>query len=268
MATLCRAVLNYFDPSLMAARPVDQAIADGRRFDNPGWQVSGFELIQHSSAVTDWSDEAQLTSIHYPEIAALARSLSGADEVLLGSHILRNPEQAAVHEDLGPIQFAHSDFAASYHDRLIAFYAGNTPEAAASLGGTLKASDVARARRLLILQFWRNVGANVMDLPLAFCDARTVPAEEVLPAPVQDYAGGGFDFETLAILPARAGEHAWYTFPAMQVDEVVAFRTYDSARVGTDQPFWTPHSAYRDPAVALGAPSRYSIELRATCLWF
>ena len=42
----------------------------------------------------------------------------------------------------------------------------------------------------------------------------------------------------------------------------------DSARVGTDQPFWTPHSAYRDPAVALGAPSRYSIELRATCLWF
>ena len=50
--------MNYFDPSLMAARSVDQSIADGRRFDNPGWQVSGFELIQHSSAVTDWSDEA------------------------------------------------------------------------------------------------------------------------------------------------------------------------------------------------------------------
>ena len=120
---------------------------------------------------------------------------------------------------------------------------------------------------MVILQFWRNVGPSVMDLPIAFCDARTVPANEVIAAPVEDYAGGGFDFETLAVLHSKDEQHKWYTYPEMQIDEVVTFRTYDSALVGTDKPFWTPHSAFRNPDVALGEPSRYSIELRATCLW-
>ena len=127
--------------------------------------------------------------------------------------------------------------------------------------------DVANASRMLILQFWRNVGPSVMDLPIAFCDARTVGTKEILAVPVEDYAGDGFDFETLAILPSDDGHHAWYTYPDMSVDEVVAFRTYDSDLIGSGKPFWTPHSAYRDPDVALGQPARYSIELRATCLW-
>ena len=52
----------------------------------------------------------------------------------------------------------------------------------------------------------------------------------------------------------------------MQIDEVVAFRTYDSDMVASGEPYWTPHGAVRDPEVELGQPARSSIELRATKL--
>jgi len=107
-----------------------------------------------------------------------------------------------------------------------------------------------------------------MDRPIAFCDARTVKAAELRTLPVHNYAGGGFFFETLAVTaPRDASAHRWYAFPDMQRDEVVVFRTFDSDCVARGETFWTPHSAFADPAVAPGRPSRRSIELRATCLF-
>jgi hypothetical protein len=219
--------------------------------------------------VTDWEDDAKIAAVHYEEMAALARSLTGCDHALIGRHIRRNPEQAAQHGDLGPINFVHSDFAESYGELMRNHYGGPRPEAIQALEragighGTVRA-----ARRLLILQFWRNTGPGKMDLPLAFCDSRSVAIDEVRALPVQNYAGGGFSFEALGVIrPSHPSKHRWYTFPAMRLDEVVAFRTFDSELVAAGQAFWTPHSAFRDPEVPLGAPSRRSIELRATCLF-
>jgi hypothetical protein len=48
---------------------------------------------------------------------------------------------------------------------------------------------------------------------------------------------------------------------------VVVFRTFDSDRAARGETFWTPHSAFSDPAVQIGKPSRRSIELRATCVF-
>ena len=242
----CDATLNYAGQG-----PTTVTIRDGRRAsaaELPGWVECGFELVRHRPAVTEWADDDQLAA-HHEEMAALAKAMTGADEAVVTSHIKRGPEQAAQHKDLAPISFVHSDFADSYRRRI--------DEA------TPQARD---AKRLLILQFWRNLGPAKMDLPLAFCDARTVPREQTQPIPVSNYAGGGVDFEALAILPGR--DHRWYTFPELQRDEVVAFRTYDSDRLADGRPYWTPHSAFRDPDVALGHPSRTSIELRASCLFF
>ena len=50
---------------------------------------------------------------------------SSCDHALVGSHIKRNPDQAKLHEDLGPITFVHSDFAESYGDMMREFYAGS-----------------------------------------------------------------------------------------------------------------------------------------------
>lgn len=266
----CRAALNYVLPDQASVtRAVTVEIRDGRRCDLPGWQTAGFELMRHRSALTDWDDDAAIEEQHYPEIADLARSLTGCDHALVASHIRRNPEEAARHPDLGPIAFVHSDFAASYGELIRGLYRNPKPESQRALARAgISAEAVGNARRLLILQFWRNTGPARMDLPIAFCDARSVPAEDLRPLPVTDYAGGGFDFETLAVAaPTGPIRHEWYGFPELERDEVIAFRTYDSERIGTGAPFWTPHSAFADPDVAPGRPSRRSIELRATCLF-
>jgi hypothetical protein len=258
----CRTALTYGPGNAF-----EVPIYDGRTADLPGWEECGFELLTHSSAVNDWSDEDEVSRVHYPEIVELVKNLTGCDHALLSSHIRRSPEEAKRHSDLSPIPLVHSDFADSYGDLLRNLYkSGDRAEAAEREG--VSADVVAGARRLMILQFWRNLGPAKMDLPLAFCDARTVPRDAIRPFEVKNYAGSGFDFEALAIEPpSDPAAHEWYAFPEMTIDEVVAFRTYDSDRVGTDQPYWTPHSAFRDPEVESGKPSRSSIELRPLCIW-
>lgn len=270
-AGYCRARINYAARSGggEAVEPTTVAILDGRRAKLPGWQTCGFELMQHASALGRWDDDAAIERTHYPEISALAQSLTGCDHALVSGHIKRDPEQAAKHPDLGPIEFVHSDFAASYGDRMRDFYRDAGDEATrALLRAGISADVVAKARRIAIVQFWRNIGPPKMDRPLALCDARSVTAEELRTLPVHNYAGGGFFFETLAVAaPRDPSAHRWYVFPEMQRDEVVVFRTFDSERAARGETFWTPHSAFADPAVAPGQPSRRSIELRATCLF-
>ena len=269
-AILCHASMNYAHPgTLEGTTAVDVTIFDGRRCAPGAWEDCGFELMHHHSALEHFDDDDAIAATHYDEMAALAAGLTGCDHALISSHIQRNPEQAAKHADLGPIEYVHSDFAASYGDRLRAHYRSADAGANRALERAgLTADAVSDAKRLLVLQFWRNVGAPKMDRPIAFCDARTVPERDVVALPVVNYADGGFDFDTLGVLaPPDAGRHRWYAFAQMQHDEVVAFRTYDSERVATGAPYWTPHSAYRDPDVTPGAPSRHSIEVRATCLF-
>ncbi len=261
----CEAAFNYVNDEMAAATPFTKQILDGRDSELPGWQECGFELMQMPSKA-NFDDDQAIVETHYDEIRELATRLTGCDFALVGSHIKRGPEQAKVHEDLGPISFVHSDFADSYGDKMRQLYSAENDEAKESLtkvGATVE--DVRNCSRLMIIQFWRNLGPEKMDLPLAFCDARTVPTADLRPFPVQDYAGDGFDFETLGI--AHSDQHKWYAFPEMSRDEIVAFRTYDSALLGSGRPYWTPHSAFSDPEVAAGEPARLSIELRATCLF-
>lgn len=268
---LYRASMNYLAPGGASAETtaVRVPIHDGRRAGLPGWESCGFELMTHRSSLTDWDDDGEIAHVHYAEMEAFARQLTGCDFALVSGHIRRNPEEAARHADLGPITFVHSDFAASYGDLIRRRYQqpeAPTRDALERAGVT--AEGLISARRLLILQFWRNTGPPKMNLPIAFCDARSVPAEDLRVLPVQNYAGGGIDFETLGVTaPDDPDRHRWYTFPEMNVDEVVAFRTFDSRRVASVEPFWTPHSAFEDPEVKRRRPSRRSVELRASCFF-
>ena len=249
---------------------VECLVNDGRTADLPGWQECGFELQHLPSAVTDWEDDEEISRVHYAELSEWAAGWTGCDTALVSGHIRRNPTQAEVHDDYAPIQFVHSDFADSYRERLTRFYTSGGAEAEQALkAGGITAAQMAAAKRLVVIQTWRNVGPAKMDLPIAFCDARQIPRERLQAFNVPNYADSGDPFDTLAITePSRDQADPWFYFPEMTPDEAVVFRTYDSARIATDQPYWTPHSAFRDAEVHLGQPSRHSIELRATCLFF
>ncbi|HUS42775.1 MAG TPA: CmcJ/NvfI family oxidoreductase [Ilumatobacteraceae bacterium] len=267
----CRSTLNFASRSgEFVAAPEEIDILDGRTADLPGWQDCGFELLSHASAASGWNDDDELAAVHHGEMEEIARQMTGCDVALVSNHIKRGPEHAKLHEDLAPIAFVHSDFAAGYDTLVRRSYVEPERE------GTLRAlerngvtgADVVDASRLVILQFWRNIGEPKMDFPLAFCDARTVVPADGHPIPVKDYAGSGIDFEALALLaPTEVSPYRWFAFPELLDDEVVAFRTYDTELVDNGDTWFTPHSAFRDQDVEVGHPARHSIELRAICLY-
>lgn len=272
MSTFCRATLNFVPgaPAPGAARPQREVeILDGREADLPGWQECGFELVQHAPRATDWDDETQLSAVHHPEMEELAREMTGADFALVSGHIKRSPDTVQQHQQLSPITFVHSDFADTHVDIIRSSYRNGragTSETLARNG--LTPETVEQASRIVILQFWRNIGPAKMDYPLAFCDARTVEPEQSRAFHVSNYAGTGASFDALGILaPGDDAANAWYAFPELVPEEVVAFRTYDTDLVAEGKTYFTPHSAIRDPEVPVGQPARRSIELRATCLY-
>jgi hypothetical protein len=265
----CRATLNFAARDEFMAVPTEVDIVDGRVADLPGWDDCGFELVAHPSAVSSWDDD-ELITVHHREMEVLARQMTGCDVALVSNHIKRGPEHAARHQDLGPIAFVHSDFAGGYDQLVRRGYTVDPREGSvrALERIALTADDVERAHRLVILQFWRNLGPAKMDFPLGFCDARTVTPADTRPIPVSDYAGTGIDFNALAVVaPTEPDQYRWYAFPDLQLDETVAFRTYDTDLVERNETWFTPHSAFRDPDVEIGKPARSSIELRAICLW-
>mgnify|MGYP001827057348 FL=1 len=267
----CRSTLHFAArDGALESEAVEVDILDARASDLPGWNECGFELLSGESTVTDWTDDDEVASIHHGEMEALARRLTGCDVALVSNHIKRGPEFARQHEDLAPIAFVHSDFAVGYDTLVRQSFDDPGREGAAQAleRNGVTAADVVAASRLVILQSWRNLGLAKMDFPLAFCDARTVTPADARPIPVTDYAGSGVDFEAVAVLaPTSPDQYRWYAFPELQLDEVVAFRTYDTDLVERGDTWFTPHSAFRDPDVAIGRPARSSIELRAICLF-
>jgi hypothetical protein len=262
----CDAKFDYVGVKVM------QPVLDGRKVsaaDLP-FDECGFQLIAHQSAVTDWTDDKALDKVGRDEFGELAREFTGCDAAGVYTVISRNPATAKTEADFAPILSVHSDYTHDYRpmvtedDRAYANFLGPV---LARYG--LSKADLRSASRLMMLQLWRNVGPERPDYPLAFMDARDVsdPARRfavLLP----EYAGERLDFEAYVFFPPEGRTDHWYTFPALRSDEAVLLRTYDSERADAGLPFWTPHSAFRDPAVPDGVEHRRaSIEMRALCVW-
>jgi hypothetical protein len=249
--------------------PVEVEIRNGRTADLPGWRECGFELVQHPSAVKDWTDDDEIASLHYGEIEEVARRLTGCDYALVSDHVKRSAEEARRERVQVPVRLVHSDFAANYAEIVRGAYHVVRGRGAATLARVgVSADDIEKADRIVMMQFWRNVGPTKMDFPVAFCDSRTVFPAESRPFLYTGYVAGGKAFDALAIVhPDSTPAHAWYVFPEMTADEVVAFRTYDTELVKEGKTWFTPHSAFPDPDVEPGKPARFSVEMRVMCLF-
>ena len=252
-----------------AGGEVEVEILDARRADLPSWRECGFELVRHSSAVKDWTDDEEIATVHYPEVEEVARAVTGCDAALVSDHVKRTAEQAKREREQEPVRLVHSDFAANYADVARGAYQNVKGRGAATLARSgLTADQIESAPRIVMFQFWRNLGAAKMDLPVAFCDNRTITLDETRPFHYTGYVAGGRSFDALAVVkPEGPPKHGWYVFPELTPAEVVAFRTYDTDLVSEGKTFFTPHSAFRDPEVESGNPARFSIELRVMCLY-
>jgi len=213
---------------------------------------AGFQLLSHTSALSraeDYADEERVRSVYYGEAAELLRRTTGAEKVLIFDHTLRDstasPGRAALRE---PVRRVHDD--QTFHSAPNRVRKHLSPEEA----------ELRLKQRFAIINLWRPVGAPVERDPLAFCDARSIAFEDLVPSDLvyPDWVGETYAFN---YNPA----HRWYHVPRQRPDEPVLLKIYDSRTDGTAR--LTAHTSFEDPTSAADAAPRRSIELRALVFW-
>jgi len=206
----------------------------------------GFTLVKHRTAIKNFYDDKEVTSVYYSAAEAFIRATLKADRVFIFDHTVRKRVEGA--PDIrggGPRQPAtrvHVDqTAASGPNRV----REHLPDEAEEL---LKG-------RVQVINLWRPIRGPLRDAPLAMCDGRTVAPDDLVASDL--------------IYPNRRGEtysvkynpnHRWFYFPEMAADEALLLKCYDSATDGRTR--FGPHTAFVDPTTPADAPPRESIELR------
>jgi len=211
----------------------------------------GFALLRHKSAVSDFYDDAVLRSAYHPELVALVKRVTGAQRVEVFDDTRRSSSVAKQqqHGARDPANIVHNDYTHDSGPRRLADFFSDSPEEAQRLS----------QRRFAIINAWRPIGGPVVDHPLVLCDARTIGDGDLVPVERRGEDRTG-ELQVALHTPAQR----WYYYPRMDRDEMLLFKTYDSALDGRTR--FTPHSSCKDPRAPSGAAPRESLETR--CLVF
>jgi hypothetical protein len=208
---------------------------------------SGFTLVRHHSSVRDFRDSREVRQKYFPEMAALLRRITGADQVFPHAYYqLRseNPESFLNAYSL----YLHCDYAQRLSDYL---RKGLLREHDSPL------VDDAEGWSFAWYNIWRPIEREVQKNPLTIIDASTLD-----PADVVEYhpAEGGDNM--VASLPVYNEGQRLYYFSRMQTDEVLVFKQLDSR---PDRAQVCPHTSFEHPNTPRNALERRSIELRMMC---
>ena len=213
--------------------------------DTLSFDRNGFVLVDRPSAVRDFYDPAEVEAVYVPEIKALLRELTGAEEVITFGIMIRSDSGKTVDGSL-PSFGAHID----YGDRTVRDFS-------VSILGEERAEQLLRRRHFLI-NLWRPI-RMVERSPLAVVDASTVARQDLNDSEVRGGLGDPDRAPLYGFMLQHNPDHRWFHAPAMTPAEILAFKLYDSDPQKTQL---TGHTAFTDPTAASDAPPRESIEIR------
>jgi hypothetical protein len=117
-------------------------------------------------------------------------------------------------------------------------------------------ADELLSGRVQVINLWRPIRGPLRDAPLAVCDAGSVAPADLVPSDL--------------VYPNRTGEtyavtynpsHRWFYLPAMQRDEALLIKCFDSRTDGRAR--FAPHTAFLDPTAPVDVLPRESIEIRS-----
>ncbi|MBV9014957.1 MAG: methyltransferase [Alphaproteobacteria bacterium] len=202
----------------------------------------GFVLLRYPTAAKDLYDEAEISSVYYPECARIVKEATGAARVHVFDHIVRNAARMAKGSPIkGYAGRVHNDYTAWSAPQRVRDLMGNEAEA------LLK-------HRYAEINVWRPIRGPLLRSPLALC-ATTLSEENLVGSELRypDRTGETY------VVTYNPGQR-WYYFPEMTSDEVVLIRCFDSAREGAAR--FSAHGAFDDPSTPPDAPPRESIEVR------
>jgi hypothetical protein len=238
--------------------PTTVTITNGRPHAGDfGLDSSGFTLLRHASAVTDFGDPAQLDGTYRDEAGELVKRALGADEVVTLGWVIRRASQA-----LDGAQPPASDVHVDIHpgradDRMTAASPRGAPY-----------------RRAVMTSLWRAFSPPPQDWPLALLDYRSVDDAEGEPnlllfvdkLPDPDNVPGVEDPDArpAGSIFAPRPHHRWWFFPDLTADEALLFKLHD-----TDHSVaWrVPHTAFEAPYAAAANP-RESVEFRTIAFFY
>ena len=205
----------------------------------------GFTLRPQETAVDDFYALENSRDVYEAEITELVLHATGASEALVFDHTLRSDsaDVRGVRPTREPASVIHND------------YTDNS--ARQRLRDLLPAVDAERRllRRFSIINVWRSAKGPVLNSPLACCDAATLADADLIASERRAAERIG----ELQLVTWNAA-HQWYYYPAMQRNEVLLIKTFDSATDGRARR--SIHTAFDNPLAPADAPARESIESR------
>ncbi|GJL81575.1 MAG: methyltransferase [marine bacterium B5-7] len=188
---------------------------------------TGFELASLNTDIWETDDKRPDLSGYAQELRQLIVTRTKAVEALALSIVRRGEKRS-------PLLFAHNDFNFDHG-----------PEHAHAVMGE-RAGEL-DGRRFAILQTWQPIRTPIHRHPLAFCDARTIQKDDLIP-------------EKGTFMIAFNPHHRWYYYPEMRTEEIVLFKTFDSATDGRAR--YAPHGSFEHPDTPPDVPARQSAESR------
>ncbi|BDA74679.1 hypothetical protein RIVM261_047320 [Rivularia sp. IAM M-261] len=224
------------------------AIRDARPIaKNFSLDREGFAFVAHNSSVRDFYDEEEIGRVYYPEAEQLLKEITGANQVVIFDHTLRNARRLQQGETWikEPAKRVHNDFTAK---------SGYTRARLELAARGIENIDELLQQRFAIINVWRPI-ATVQESPLTVCDARSIaPTDLVAGDLVYRHRTG----ETYAVTYNTT--HRWFYFPQMQQNEALLIKCFDSVEDGIAR--FAAHTGFDDPTSPSNAAPRESIELR------
>ena len=258
---------------------------------------NGFELLEHplQRPGLNFYDHEEVLQKFYPECAEVLKQVTGADRVFAFDHNIRSAEGRDSNSQIaggqrvqGPIHSVHGDYTlASAPQRLrdLSFPPGINdtlrsflPEGKSLLEKGLIERALGKDGRFALINLWRNIDSEpVAADPLGLCDAQTVHPDELVVYEIhyRDRIGENY-------VVKFSPDHEWWFYPAMNRDEVVLIKQWDSAgmfalsegkyadsRGGQENApgTFSFHTAFENPDTAPDAPDRKSIEVRCVVIY-
>ncbi len=236
--------------------PIHDARAQQRDHDETAFFADhGFVLLDHISAVTDWS--ADPSTGYLAELEALIRTrlLPGKKLFIppFATVVRRGPDTGnayatGVHQDCG---IGPDDY-----QQLVGAFAS---EAAAI--GWRQGFDRDDVESYVLIDFWRPIHMRepLRHMPLALCEPSSVDLDDIVPTEIHGIAANG-PVHQMAV--RRNPAQRWVYYPAMTGDEVLAFKLYDCRKGDNGELRSCFHTAFADPTAPEDAEPRSSCECR------
>jgi hypothetical protein len=202
------------------------------------------------SAEKDFTDDASITKLYYPELEALLlKNIPGANRVIFFDHTIRRARPGAARE---PVQRVHIDQTARSAALRVRRHASSPEDA-----------EYLLAHRYRIVNVWRSLNKDPIEsFPLAFASSASLDDKDVVP--VEHRYANGYTGETAGIRfdPAQR----WYYASGMTGDERLLLECFDSEALKEGSAVRggrVAHTAFAHPGTLEDAVGRESIEVRA-----